>query len=121
MRAEDLDLIERRLGVKLPPFYAAFVTSYPVLPREAADIAEYDVFDDPHRVIAANVLVCGSLPGLSWPERLLVIGESGCGDYYAIQLDGGSEAVHCWNHEIGDFEESADSLAKFLEGLIDAT
>ena len=68
MRAEDFDLIERRLGMKLPPFYAAFVRNYPVLPPEAADIAEYDGFDDPHRVVAANEMVRGGVPGCHGPS-----------------------------------------------------
>lgn len=120
MYTGDLDAIEQRLGVRLPRFYREFVSNYPNLPEDSSDIAAFEILDDPARLIALNeALRSGIVPGLAWPEGLFVVGESGCGDYYAIGLDGQSEAVLCWNHEHGEFEESSASLKVFVKGLVD--
>lgn len=119
MLREDIELIERQLAVRLPAFYVGFVTEYPLLPPEQADIAELALFNNPRRVITANQQIrIEGLPEARWPENLLVVGESGCGDYYAIHLDGESEFILCWDHELSDFEITSHSIGAFLGQLI---
>jgi hypothetical protein len=56
-----------------------------------------------------------------WPDEYLVIGQSGCGDYYAIDMDDEYSLVYLWNHEIGDFaiDEQKDSLEEFAGSLVE--
>src|SRR5262245_61779732 len=119
MTQQDIDHIEGRLGVRLPSDYCTFMTSYPQLSKAVAGIAQHEILSDARSIIRENERVrAGELPLRSWPHDLFVIGDSGCGDYYCLDLSESVPAVVCWNHETGDFEETAPSLRAFLQQLI---
>ncbi len=56
----------------------------------------------------------------SWPAQLLVIGESGTGDYFCIDTSDDSGEVQRYLHCPNEFELVADSLAEFVEMLEEA-
>jgi hypothetical protein len=113
MLPDDIDQIESRLGVKLPRFYVDFVTNDPKLRDGRVDGAK--VYNDPRKIIAKNEHVHRTWLGeATWPDHFFAIGESLCGDPYAIRLDGQSEAVFRGNQERGEFQESARSLRAFV-------
>ena len=55
-----------------------------------------------------------------WPDQLLVIGETGDGDYYCVDTDGEHEGVLQFRHYAVEFEVIADSLDDFVEMLMQA-
>lgn len=55
-----------------------------------------------------------------WPDQLLVIGETGSGDYYCVDTDGEHSGVLQFRHYSVEFEVIADSLDEFVEMLMDA-
>jgi len=55
-----------------------------------------------------------------WPDQLLVIGETGDGDYYCLDTDGEHEGVLQFRHYSVEFEVIADSLNEFVEMLFDS-
>ncbi len=54
-----------------------------------------------------------------WPEQLLVIGETGTGDYYCIDVSGDNEGVIQYLHQSIEFEVIADSLDEFVGMLLE--
>jgi hypothetical protein len=54
----------------------------------------------------------------SWPDQLLVIGESGDGDYYCLDTSGEHSGVLQYRHLRMEFEVIADSLAEFVTLLL---
>ena len=55
-----------------------------------------------------------------WPDQLLVIGETGDGDYYCVDTDGEHDGVLQFLHYAVEFESIADSLNDFVEMLLEA-
>ncbi len=55
-----------------------------------------------------------------WPEQLLVIGETGTGDYYCIDLSGEHTGVLQYLHQAIEFEIVAESLDDFVGMLLEA-
>ena len=76
--------------------------------------AGYMFSNSPDDIIAFNQLV-RRMHDFDWPEEYFVIGESGCGDYYAIDADDDHSSVYLWDHEVGDFsdEQEIPSLVEF--------
>ena len=54
-----------------------------------------------------------------WPEQLLIIGETGSGYYYCIDVDCEEEGVIQFDHQSVSFEIVADSLDDFVELLVE--
>ncbi|MEQ9409664.1 MAG: SMI1/KNR4 family protein [Fuerstiella sp.] len=52
-----------------------------------------------------------------WPQQFMVIGETGSGDYYCMDVRGEVEGVMQYNHQAVEFELIADSLQEFVEIL----
>ena len=55
-----------------------------------------------------------------WPEQLLVIGETGTGDYYCIDVSGEHTGVLQYLHQAIEFEIIAESLDDFVDLLLEA-
>jgi len=49
-----------------------------------------------------------------WPEQLLVIGETGGGDYYCLDTESPDDEVIQFDHQATEFEVVADSLKEFV-------
>jgi len=120
MTDADLAKIETELDIELPDYYRAFVQNYPPL-LLAIPNGPYlcELSNSAENVIQLNRLV-RTFNSFEWPDEYLVIGESGCGDYYAIDIDDEDSSVYLWNHEQGDFsdDEEVDSLPEFAGQLI---
>ncbi len=54
-----------------------------------------------------------------WPTPFLVIGETGDGDYYCVDAAGDHEGVLQFRHHAVEFEPVADSMAEFIELLVE--
>jgi hypothetical protein len=128
----DVNLIEQRLGVKLPPAYRALLLAYPRRLRDTKldlrwkrePVSERQLYGDPGRVLAQNLDVrkpgtpwVGEAGG-PWPAGMLVIGDDQCGNYWCLDLDAGGDAVWFYDHDVGGFERYAASLAEYVEGTI---
>jgi hypothetical protein len=55
-----------------------------------------------------------------WPESLLVIGETGAGDYYCLDTTGEVPGVLQFEHQPVEFYEVADSLSDFVSLLLES-
>ncbi|MDG1894326.1 MAG: SMI1/KNR4 family protein [Fuerstiella sp.] len=52
-----------------------------------------------------------------WPDQLMIIGETGAGDYYCIDVDQQVAGVMQFDHHSVGFEVIADSLNEFVDML----
>lgn len=70
--------------------------------------------NSPDGIVTLNRLV-RMMHHFDWPEEYFVIGESGCGDYYAIDADDDHSSVYLWDPEVGDFSDVQEvpSLVEF--------
>ncbi len=135
MTAELLKQLETLLGKPVPQDYVAFLDRYPeslVHARRAIDdsndegtVADVELLADLPSVLEINLEARrDSVPepdGLEffWPEQFLVIGETGGGDYYCIDVNGEVPGVMQYNHMEVGFEVVADSLDEFTEMLVE--
>ena len=114
MTEAELVHIEAELDIELPSTYRKFIANYPaMLLRPGTDATKFELLNSPDNIIKLNQVV-RSWSSFDWPDEYLVIGQSGCGDYYAIDVDDEYSPVYLWNHEIGDFavEEQTDSFGR---------
>ncbi|PSV32886.1 SMI1/KNR4 family protein [Photobacterium sp. GB-72] len=84
MTPDDVKRIEKETGLTFPKCYVDIVTNYPseLLDSDAPD---FGLLDDPEEIISENLEVREhGYFGEKWPERYLIIGKNGCGDYYVI-------------------------------------
>ena len=54
-----------------------------------------------------------------WPDQFLIIGETGSGDYYCIDMCGEVDGVMQYNHQEVQWHVCEDSLEEFVEMLVD--
>src|SRR5690349_11646596 len=112
MTDAELAKIESELELELPDYYREFMRNYPA-PLLAIPNGPSlgQLSNSPDHIIELNRIV-RMMQCFDWPEEYLAIGESGCGDYYAIDMDDEYSSVYLWNHEQGDFadDEEVDSL-----------
>ncbi|HYT92003.1 MAG TPA: SMI1/KNR4 family protein [Gemmataceae bacterium] len=135
MTEADVASIESELRVTLPSHYREFVLNYPNALREAKfeynqeSAAQSLLFDDPQLVIDLNQgvrklgLFLADGETEPWPDKYLIIGADGGGNYWCIIRGGRSKAVWFFEHEEGVFERSSKSLedhAKYAQEFIEA-
>jgi hypothetical protein len=109
MTETDVNRIESLLTITLPSDYRQFLLAYPK--DMPADSARHEIFESADAIIGhTEELRAGLLPETSWPDDMLVIGDSGCGDFYCLDLSEEPPSVVCWNHETGEFEFTASSI-----------
>ena len=112
MTHEDVSQIERELRITVPADYRALVTDYP--PALFQHAPDFDLMDDPVRVVAMNREVrASSFYGGKWPAQHFAIGENGCGDYYCLDLSRSGSPVIFFDHEVRSFVERAPSLQEW--------
>lgn len=56
----------------------------------------------------------------AWPQQLLVIGETGSGDYFCLDTSGEYPGVVQYLHQEIDFDVVAESLQDYVNLLLDA-
>lgn len=129
-------LLEATCGSAIPDDYVALLQAYPpqlqVAQRSsdaAADgsvVADVELLSSLSDVLEINRearLCCITDPDgeeFCWPEQLLVIGETGTGDYYCVDVSGEHQGVLQYLHQSTEFEQVAESLEEFVELLSEA-
>ena len=121
-------------GLPVPADYLQLLASYPAalqnLPR-AEDGSEKqghvscvelmcdqaDVLDV-NREVRSGPVMDPSGAEFEWPAQVLVIGENGGGDYYAIDVSAEHPGVLFFNHQAVEFQEITDSIVEYVELLI---
>lgn len=136
MNPQSRQELERICDASLPADYVALLDSYPGILRTAtrADnrsdsegtVADVELLASPDDIVEINREVrLGTIldpegQEFRWPDQLLVIGETGDGDYYCVDTDGEHEGVLQFRHHAVEFEIIADSLAEFVEMLVES-
>lgn len=112
MTESDVHRIESLLALTLPDDYRHFLLAYPRdMPR---DVGRHEIFESADAIISeTQVARSGVLGEENWPEHMLVIAHSGCGDYYCLDLSEEPASVVCWNHETGAFALAAASIERW--------
>jgi hypothetical protein len=136
MLSDCLAVLEKLCEATLPADYVALLNAYPphLLSAERAEdghdsegtVSEVELLADPMQVVAINQEVrMGTVHDpdgneFRWPDQLLVIGETGDGDYYCVDCDGEHPGVLQFRHHPVEFEFITDSLQEFVELLLES-
>ena len=113
----ELDSIQTRLGLVLPQRYRAVVLDYP---KELLDMA--DVYRGPKKTVQrvgpenselyayAELLEIANLADVEhknsiFPHHFFVIGDTGCGDYFAIDTSSDNAPVFMSGPHFGEYGE----------------
>ena len=134
MKPDELQQLEDLIELPLPDDYLAVLNNYPTLLRTASrgtdddqlvgSVADFELIADPAHVLEINLesRLCSVLDpsGLEffWPNQLVVIGETGAGDYYCLDASGEHEGVFLFDHQPVEFEIVAESLQEFVDALV---
>jgi hypothetical protein len=113
MTADDIALIESKLGITVPSDYEELVTDYP---KDLPEIARgYDLLDNPVYVISENRSARQApLFGTQWPEHFFVIGQDGAGGVFCIDRLQKQSPVFYFDHEDSSFHEVARNLRDWI-------
>jgi hypothetical protein len=136
MSPEIVQDLEHLCDAQLPVEYRHLLKSYPSILATAcrADsgddsegfVSEVELLSSPADVLVINreVRAVSILDPegqeFRWPDQLLVIGETGDGDYYCVDLDGEHAGVLQFRHHAVEFETLADSLEEFVDMLTES-
>ena len=119
MTKDQIELIEKETGIKLPAGYKHVLLNYPsqLLGTEAEDFC---LLNDHLSIIEENTDVKQhGFFGEPWPEHYFVIGINGCGDYYVINHQNEEFAVGFACHEQMACNPYASSLSEFVVKSLD--
>lgn len=133
MDQDILNQLGDLLGRRPPQAYLDLLADYPQQLRHACRaiddtdaegvVADAELLISPECILALNNEArCDGLldpEGVEyqWPDSFLVIGETGSGDYYCIDVEAASTEVIQYNHQAVEWEIVADSLSEFVEIL----
>jgi cell wall assembly regulator SMI1 len=113
MTSDDLDRIERELGIRLPSDYRALVLTYPA--GLGASGPDYELLDDASQLIALNRLFREQgFFDLPWPPHFYSFGGDGNGNEYYLDLRKEPSAVYFADHEGSLYSEQWPSLEAWL-------
>jgi len=135
MPNDSLQQLEQVLGHPLPTEYLQLLQNYPAALRQArrciddtdaeGTVADVELIADPQSLLEINLEPRqDSVPapdGMEefWPEQMLVIGETGGGDYYCLDVLGEVSGVIQYDHQSVGFYVLADTLDEFVQILMD--
>lgn len=111
--AIDPESIADALGIDLPEDYCEFVTRLDNH-RDLAELLGSSISTNGDLIITLNERLSTSAPiaGLTqWPDDYFVIGEDGCGNYYALNTD--DDTILFYDHESDVILRVANSLDDF--------
>jgi hypothetical protein len=136
MSPEIVQDLEQLCEARLPVEYMHLLKSYPSILATAcrADsgdgsegfVSEVELLSSPadvleiNREVRAVSILDPEGQEFRWPDQLLVIGETGDGDYYCVDLDGEHAGVLQFRHHAVEFEVIADSLEEYVEMLTES-
>ena len=113
MTSDDLDRVERELGIRLPGDYRALVHAYPSGLGAAGP--DYELLDDPGELIAVNRrLREQGFFGQPWPAHCYSFGGDGSGNEFYLDLRKEPSAVYFADHEGSLYSEQWPSLEAWL-------
>ena len=114
MTRNDIERIEKETGLNFPACYVEVVTKYPS-ELLGSDAPDFGLLDDPDEIIEENLDVReNGYFGETWPERYLIIGKNGCGDYYVITPDAKEFSLGFSDHEKMECNPYANNLEEFI-------
>ncbi|MEZ6133002.1 MAG: SMI1/KNR4 family protein [Planctomycetaceae bacterium] len=135
MPDDPLQQLEKLIGHPLPADYLQLLRNYPDALRAArrcidntdaeGTVADVDLIADPQSLLEINLEPRqDSVPapdGMEefWPDQMLVIGETGGGDYYCLDVFEEVAGVIQYDHQSVGFYVIADSLDEFVQMLMD--
>jgi hypothetical protein len=110
----EIDEIELKTGLKLPKWYVDIITNYPKELNET-DAPDFGLLNEPLEIIEHNNEVRkNGYFGEDWPERYIIIGQNGCGDYWVIIQDSDAFSIGFSNHELMECIPYASTLEQFI-------
>lgn len=116
MTDDDIDSIDGQLSVTMPTEYRTMVRSPPSGFRDS-DYADW-VIDTPGRVVAlTRKYQLGGLGETSFPLEHVVIGETGTGDFFCLDLSQDPAPVVEFDHERRRFKVVAFSFTSWIKCL----
>lgn len=117
MTREDIHRLEAEFRISLPEPYRSAHEAFDSLVLESGveadcveDVAAWAFMRNVEQVMAENRRVRAKTrqnsrnPISSWQENLLIVGATGCGDYWCLDLHSASGVVRLFNHETGLLE-----------------
>ena len=129
----QLQEIESRLGITLPPRYRALLLDFPpqLFKPDAKEGTEWAWMGEDsglfHTVASAvaynqSVREPGFLPvnmeTEPWPAEYLIIGTNGAGDHFCVRLGTDGDRVFRFSGEEGLFKDTGKSLAEHVDQVI---
>jgi hypothetical protein len=110
VQADELDAIERALGVRLPPAY-----------RSAAEAGRLQrlLNADPTSVVAINrAFRAGEFGDRDWPHHIVAFADDGGGNHFCLDLSApATSRVLCRDHETLELVAEADDFERWLESI----
>jgi hypothetical protein len=125
----DIRRIEETLGVVLPSDYRQFLLS-------DADEAQRIVRELPFRAplwVNADEIICenqlaretsdvmtigeSEADEIPWPDRYVVVGTNGGGDYWFVHADGGERGLWFWQHESHSVTQNNPTFREYMEEI----
>ncbi|MEZ6062067.1 MAG: SMI1/KNR4 family protein [Planctomycetaceae bacterium] len=123
------------VGLHVPAEYLTLLQNYPaelLAAMRAADgsdlegtVSAVELIAEPEQVLEINrearsgPVLKPSGEEFFWPQQLIVIGESGTGDYYCIDATGEHDGVLLFEHQPVEFAQVSESLDDFVDLLIE--
>ena len=130
MSAEIIAQLEQMVGSSLPAAYLELLSNYPGSLRTArraiddsdseGSVHQVELLDDWAGILFLNQesrsdsILEPEGHVFFWPEQLLVIGETGGGDYYCLDTESPDDEVIQFDHQATEFDVIADSLKEFV-------
>ena len=113
MVSEDLDRIERELGLRLPGEYRALILTYPI--GLGVSGPDYELLDDAAELITVNRRFREyGFFGMPWPAHFFCFGGDGSGNEYYLDLRKDPSPVYFADHEGTLYSEQWPSLDAWL-------
>ena len=115
MTDDDVDTIEKQLGITMPAEYRAFVRNPPAPFLKA--FGGHELFMDPRIVVNTTGGRRSELIDVCMPHEYVVIGEPGNGDFICLDLSQEPAPVVEYDHERGEFRTVAFSFESWVQKL----
>jgi hypothetical protein len=132
---EAVQILSELCDAEVPQDYLTLLQNFPELLKQVsrADdgsdsegfVSDVELISDIREVVGIN---CEARTGcvldpageeFCWPDQLLIIGESGDGDYFCIDTSHEHEGVLQFLHHPVEFEQIAESLAEYVDMLLE--
>lgn len=131
MKKSDIAKIAKLVGEALPDGYVQSLLNPPtevVSLRNDRFPLEHAFYCELKPVLAMNRLVRergyryenAAGEECTWPNEHIIIGMNAGGDFFTIKTTAKRTRVYMWNHETGEFDEIAPSLAMFFKVIVAA-